>query len=114
MERSFGVRAACCRFLSASWLAAISTNDLIGICIHSQSVRVPASKLAEAKAAASCTHYKALLRKPVEKCPPVRLWLLPAMDFLTFLMTITGAAAVKVSTRQLFDVNLLDEDCLAS
>ena len=73
-ERSFGVRAACCRFpprklacgsfLPASSLAGISTPASVCIRIPSLQARVPASKLAGEKAAAICTHSKASLRLP--------------------------------------------------
>ncbi|MGO8786177.1 MAG: hypothetical protein ACLQVL_02175 [Terriglobia bacterium] len=71
---------------------------------------IPASKLAAEKAAASCTHSKALLRMLVEKCSLARLSLLQAMDFLHFLMSITVTAAVQASMRQHFDVNCIGSD----
>ncbi len=56
---------ACLRqFPPASCLAGISTPASISIRIPSPQARVPASELAGAKAAASCTHSKASLRMP--------------------------------------------------
>ncbi len=82
-ERSFGVRAASCRFpsrklacgssfsqaclrefLPASSLAGISNPALICIRISSLQARMPASELAGEKVAASCTHSQASLRVP--------------------------------------------------